>query len=105
MTNEGQFTPESAREAGRASAAARRRRAEMSPEERARDTIAGKMDDLTAELVSAALGQGDFSDLKLETRVTALTKLLEWGLGRPTTAKPPKEEGPAVPQTGDELFE
>jgi hypothetical protein len=92
----------------------------MTPAERARDSIGRAMDDVTEELVAAALGQGDFAPhwegegdgrvfvpgLKPETRVTALVKLMEWGLGRPSaTAKPKEEDGPAVPQTGDELFE
>lgn len=108
MTNESVFTSESAREAGRKSAAARKRRAAMTPEERARDSIARRSDDLVKELLEAALGEGDFAELKLETRVTALTRLLEWQLGRPAAVKPKEDpdspEDPG-PQTGDDLFE
>lgn len=95
---------ESAAEAGRKSGEARRRKAEMSPEERALDAIGLKLYDLTHELIDAALGQGDFEALKLETRVTALQRLMEWRLGRPAAVKPKEEESPAVPASGDDLF-
>jgi hypothetical protein len=78
----------------------------MTPEERARDAIARKSDRLIGELIDAALGEGDFAELKLETRVTALQRLLEWQLGRPASTKPKEEpEGPAVPADGEALFE
>jgi hypothetical protein len=106
MTNESRFTSESASEAGKASAAARRRRSEMTPEERVRDSISGKADRLVNELMAAALGEGDFTDLKLETRVTALTRLLEWQLGRPAASKPKEDpDSLALPASGDDLFE
>lgn len=106
MANEWEFTSESAAEAGKRSGEARRRRASLSPEERAREAIAAKSDRLVAELVNAALGEGDFVELKLETRVSALTRLLEWQLGRPASVKPKEsEEAPEVPNHGDDLFE
>ena len=82
---------ESAAEAGRRSGEVRRRKAQMSPEERVHDAIRGKLDKLVGELIHAALGEDDFEDLKLETRVTALTRLLEWELGRPAAVKPKEE--------------
>jgi hypothetical protein len=95
-----------AAEAGRKSGEVRRRRAEMSPEDRALDAIGEKLGELTSELIDAALGRGDFADLKLETRVTALQRLMEWRLGRPASVKPKEEtDSPAVPVSGDELFE
>jgi len=96
---------ETAAEAGRRSGEARKRKREMSPEERAFDAIGQKLGDLTAELIDAALGRGDFTDLKLETRVTALQRLMEWRLGRPASVKPKEEpDVPAVPD-GNSLFE
>lgn len=74
-----------AREAGLKSAETRRRQSAMSPEERALDAIRHRTPDLTRELLKAALGEGDFSDLKLDTRVAALKTLLEYGLGKPTS--------------------
>lgn len=97
---------ESAAEAGRKSGEARRRKAAMTPEERALDDIGRRLGDLTSELIDAALGQGDFADLKLETRVTALQRLMEWRLGRPASVKPKEDaDTPAVPASGDDLFE
>lgn len=98
--------PEAAAEAGRRSGEARRRKAEMTPEERALDAIGGKLGRLTDELINAALGEGDFAELKLETRVTALQRLLEWKLGRPAAVKPKSDpdDDPAVPSDGEALF-
>ena len=96
---------ESAAEAGRRSGEARRRKAELTPEERVFDAIDQKSDKLVKELIDAALGDGDFEELKLETRVTALTRLLEWRIGKPKSAAPKEsKEGPAVPESGDDLF-
>jgi len=95
---------ESAAEAGRRSGEVRRRKALMSPEDRAHDAIRGKMDKLVSELIHAALGEDDFEDLKLETRVTALQRLLEWELGRPAAVKPKEEAAPEAPLSGDGLF-
>ena len=104
--SETKFNSASASEAGKASAAARKRQRELTPEERALDAIGKRLGTLTNELVQAALGEGDFTGLKLETRVTALTRLLEWKLGRPAAVKPKDDpEGPTVPSDGDALFE
>ena len=105
MTNLVPFNTESAREAGLRSAEARKRRASLSVEERAFDAIGSKLSQLTNELINAALGKGDFEDLKLETRVTALTRLLEWRLGRPASVKPEKGEPEEETPSGDGLFE
>lgn len=78
----------------------------MSPEERAQDAIRSRLGRLTAELLAAALGEGDFEELKPETRLTAILRSMEWGLGKAATAprpEPGKEETPAL--TGDDLFE
>lgn len=88
------FSPDEAREAQARSVESRLRRQNMSPEQRALDAIGSKMDRLTGELLSAALGEGDFSDLDKKTRVQALIRALEYRLGRPTTSKvePPRED-------------
>jgi hypothetical protein len=98
------WTAEEAAEMGRRSGEARRRKAQMSPEERAHSAIRGKLDKLLSELIDAALGEGDFEELKLETRVTALQRLLEWELGRPAAVKPKEEAASDAPPAGDELF-
>lgn len=95
---------EAAAEAGRRSGEVRRRKAKMSPEERVHDAIRGKLDKLVGELIDAALGTGDFEELKLETRVTALQRLLEWELGRPAAVKPKEEAAPEETPSGDGLF-
>lgn len=85
------FNSASAAEAGRKSAEARARKRLLTPHQRALEAINDER--LIRELQQAAFGEGDFGDLKLETRVTALVKLLEYKLGRPATQKaPPKEE-------------
>lgn len=99
------FTAESAAEAGRKSGEAKRRRKALTPEERALDAIGQKLGRLTEELLDAALGQGDFHDLKPETRVTALLRALEWRLGKAPTGPriQPQKEEPAIP-LADDLF-
>jgi hypothetical protein len=77
----------------------------MTPEERAFDAIGSKLDSLTNELIDAALGRGDFEGLKLETRVTALQRLMEWRLGKPASIKPKEEPDQPEHPAGDELFE
>lgn len=97
---------ESAAEAGRKSGEARRRKSSMTPEERALDAIGGKLGDLTTELLDAALGHGDFAELKPETRLTAILRAMEWKLGKPPTAHKPElpKEKIEIP-TGEDLFE
>ena len=97
---------DAAAEAGKKSGEARRRKSQKSPEERARDAIGSRLGDLTNELLDAALGQGDFVELKPETRLHAIFRAMEWGMGKPPTApkpEPPKTE--KVIPTGEDLFE
>lgn len=98
---------ESAAEAGRKGAESRARARSMTPEERALDAIGRKLGDLTKELLQAALGEGPFEDLKLETRVAAIKTLMEWRLGkagavRPSQGDPEDEAGASV--TPESLF-
>lgn len=94
-----------AAEAGRKGAEVRARKRDLTPEERALDAIKGKLSSLTNELMNAALGQGDFVDLKPETRVAALKTLMEYGLGKPTAQSKtePTDEGDTGP-TPESLF-
>lgn len=99
---------EAAAEAGRRSGETRRRKRELTPEQRVQDAIASKLPQLTKELLDAALGLGDFEDLKLETRVATATRLVEWRIGRPAAVKPKEDDveaEQAVAQDGDDLFE
>ena len=97
------FDSETAREAGKRSAEMRARRRDKSPEERALEAIRERLGALTKELLSAALGEGAFADLKNEERLKAVVRALEWGLGRPTTVRPEQEAKATVP-TAEELF-
>ncbi len=98
------FTSETARAAGKASAEARRRKRELSAEERALEAIGARLGPLTKELLDAAMGEGAFEGLKPETRLTAILRALEWKLGKAPTAKPRVEdEKPEVPSS-DSLF-
>lgn len=91
---------------GKASAEARRRKAAMTPEERARDTIQQKVSSLTKELLNIALAEGDFAEseedrkeeegvtyvylrpaVPAELRFRAITVALQYGLGKPATGK------------------
>jgi hypothetical protein len=99
---------ERASEAGRLSGLARRRKATMNPQERALDAISKGLGELTKELLDAAMGRGDFAALDPKTRVSALMRVLEYGLGKPTvdSKAPPtlsKDDEPSTP-TPDELF-
>jgi hypothetical protein len=87
-----QWTPEEAAEMARlgglASAEARKRRATMTPKERAIEAIRDKGDRLIQELLNAALGEGDFHDLELRSRTTALMRCTDYLIGKPTTMGP-----------------
>ena len=79
--------PDFAREASKAGVEARALR-EKSPEDRAQLAIQRKLGRLTNELLQAALGEGDFADLKASDRLKALQTALAYGLGRPGASKP-----------------
>lgn len=89
---------EAAREAGRKGG---RRKAELArlrredPEAYVRETFAVERAALSKELLDAALGRGGWHDLPLEKRLQALTKALEYAVGRPTARKdeePPQQD-------------
>jgi len=98
--------PEIAREAAYRSAAVRRAKRDSrppSPEARALELIRSSVDKLTAALLDAALGKGDFVDLKPSERLKALQRALEYGLGRPGGSAKGDDETPELP-TSDSLF-
>lgn len=95
------WTPEEAREHARKGGEARaeqRKRERLTPAQRARRALAAKSPDLAQELVDAALGKGTFEDLDPKTRVQALMRALEHGLGRPPAAAKPAEEEKDPPE-------
>jgi len=99
-----QWDSDAAAEAGRRSGEARRRAAAMNPQERALDAITKKLGSLTNELISAALGEGSFAELDPKTRVSALVRVLEYGLGKPTVAaKAETNDEPSGP-TPESIF-
>jgi hypothetical protein len=82
--------PEVARAAQRKSAESRRRRAalkEQDPEAYLVETFSAKKAELSEQLLKAALGQDEWHELPLDKRLTALTKALEYAVGKPTTQK------------------
>jgi hypothetical protein len=106
MSADGKWDSEAAAEAGRRSGEVRRRKVKLTPEERALEAIGQKLGVLTKELLEAALGEGDFAELKAETRLTAILRAMEWKLGKAPTARreeAAKDEEP--PPTGESLFE
>jgi len=100
IVNFGGLTPA---EAAARSAEVRRRKADLSPEERAAEAARTAAPELIKELLDAALGRGDFAGLKGEDRLKALTRALEYGIGRPGTMR--REDGTttSIP-TAAELF-
>jgi hypothetical protein len=85
----------SPREAAERSHEVRRRKAELSPEERAAEAARTAAPELIKELLDAALGKGDFVGLKGEDRLKALTRALEYGIGRPGVMR--REDGTPTP--------
>lgn len=84
------FDSESARQAQAKGTETKRRRAELKetdPEAYLRETFSAKKAELSQALLDAALGQGDWHELPLDKRLTALTKALEYAVGKPTTQK------------------
>jgi hypothetical protein len=86
------WTSETARQAGlkggKASAAARRKKAEVRADLRARATFEEAADKMAQVIVSAALGTGDFARLDPKERAQFALKALEYGVGRPRQQDP-----------------
>ena len=92
--------PDAARQAQAKSAESRRRRAEEEandPEVAIRRLLGGHRTELAQNLLDAALGRGDWGKLTLDKRLTALTKAMEYAVGKPTTKREtPETEPPAA---------
>ena len=81
------FDSETATEAGKQGGIASGRSRSQSPEERAIAAVKRKAPDLMKDLLAAALGQAPFEQLKPETRVGALLRALEYGVGKPVVPR------------------
>jgi hypothetical protein len=91
------FNSENAREMAERALEARRKNAELratvTADVRAREVLASHAEALAKELLSAALGKGDYAGhLKPKERLQAVIKALEWGIGRPIPATQPEEQ-------------
>lgn len=87
---------EAASAAGKKGAAVRWERYRLQkedPEAFLRETFEAHKSALSRELLDAALGRGEWHDLPLEKRLAALTKALEYAVGRPVQRSSPKDEG------------
>jgi len=76
------------------------RKRALSPEERAAEAARTAAPELIRELLDAALGKGDFTQLKGEERLKALTRALEYGIGRPGVMRREDEVQP-IPTAAD----
>jgi hypothetical protein len=90
------FNSDNAKEMAQRAAEARKKNAEsraaVAADVRARDVLATHAEALAKELLSAALGKGDYAgQLKPKERLQAVIKALEWGIGRPIPATQPEE--------------
>ncbi len=101
--NDTKFTSATAGEAGRRSVEVRRRKAQLSPEERASEAARKAAPQLIDELLAAAQGTGDFKDLKPDDRLRALFRALEYAVGRPELRTRIAPDVQNIP-TADELF-
>ena len=86
------WTAEEAAQHASAGGKATARKMQKSPEERAVEACRTKAPDLMKELLAAAAGTGDFLGIKAETRVSAILRALEYGIGRPAPAVKAKPE-------------
>lgn len=94
--------PEKAREAGRRGAAVRaekRKLQEQDPEAYVREKFAARRVALSEALLHAALGEGEWAELSLDKRLTALSKALEYAVGRPVARRDASEQK-EEPQAG-----
>jgi hypothetical protein len=94
---------EAAREAGRRGGLRRQELARLKredPEAWARETFSSERAALSKELLDAALGRGAWHDLPLDKRLQALTKALEYAVGRPVARKDDQAPETQEPDTG-----
>lgn len=92
---------ESGRKGGVQSGAARRAKAKLRGDLKAREKFLGKAEELADQLLQAAFGKGMFDGLDAKDRLAATKLCLEYGVGRPRQAEAPEAPAPEVaPQTG-----
>lgn len=72
---------------GKASGEAKRL-AKLTAEDRAKEALKGKSEKLVKELLKAALGEDEYELLSPKDRLAAVTRALEYAIGRPYTSKP-----------------
>lgn len=92
--------PDAAVEAGRKSGEVRRARAQedaKDPEAAIRRLLGGHRTELAQSLLDAAMGRGDWTNLPLDKRLQALTKAMEYAVGKPTTKRDTPETEPPAP--------
>ena len=98
------WTPEEAaafaKKGGEARAAQAKLRRGQTPEERAKAAISGSVENVTKELMQAALGVGDFINLSAKDRLPAILRVLEYGLGKPSAMAPRDEADSDKPEPG-----
>lgn len=92
------WNKETAKEAAAKSLEVRRRRREMTPEERVEESCKRVAPQLINELIDAAKGTGDFTSLDLNRRIDAMKTVLAYGVGRPWSGKP----NPKLPPDDEE---
>jgi hypothetical protein len=92
---------EAGREGGKKSGAARRAKAKLRGDLKAREKFLGQAEGLATQMLDAAFGRGLFDGLDPKERLAATKLCLEYGIGRPRQADAPPEAAPAErPQTG-----
>ena len=92
--------PEVARAAQAKGTETKRRRAEedaKDPEAAIRRLLGGHRTELAQNLLDAAMGRGDWTNLPLDKRLQALTKAMEYAVGKPTTKRDTPESEPPAP--------
>lgn len=90
------FGDETPEEAGRRGAAERWRRERLKredPEKFMREQFDSSKADLSQALLDAALGRGEWHDLPLDKRLAAITKAMEYAVGRPASQKVAPSDG------------
>ncbi len=92
---------ETARQAAMKSAEVRRRKRDMTPEQRAKDRAAAASEEAMKDLIKASKGQEEFKDLEPAKQLDAIKAVLMYGIGKPPNAAPMKPDDPKPPDDGD----
>ena len=92
------WNSETAREAQAKGVESRKRRQNMSLEDRIKAKAAAASEMAMRDLIDAAQGKNDFESLSAEKRLSAVIQVLGYGIGRPRATSQTKPEGE---QNGD----